>query len=137
MRQTVTMPALSDTMNVGRLSKWLKKPGDRVKKGEAIAEVETDKAVMEVEAFRDGYLSGPLAPIGVDLPLGAEIAFIVDDPSEAGGGEISTAISSAPPPPEPKHTPAAKGPSSRLAGPTTLALCEAEGCGTRHRSEQS
>ncbi len=83
MKQTVTMPALSDTMNVGRLSKWLKKPGDPVKKGEAIAEVETDKAVMEVEAFYDGYLAGPLAPVETDLLLGAPIAYIADNPKEA------------------------------------------------------
>ncbi|MGO9829199.1 MAG: dihydrolipoamide acetyltransferase family protein [Myxococcaceae bacterium] len=83
MKQTVTMPALSDTMNVGRLTAWLKKPGDAVKKGEAIAQVETDKAVMDVEAFYDGYLAGPLAPVASDLPLGAPIAYIVDTRAEA------------------------------------------------------
>ena len=57
MRAAITMPALSDTMNDGRLVKWTKKSGDRVKKGESIAEVETDKAVMDVEAFHDGYLA--------------------------------------------------------------------------------
>ena len=77
------MPALSDTMSVGRLAKWLKKPGDQVNKGEAIAEVETDKAVMEVEAFYDGYLAGPLAPLDADLPLGAPIAYIADNLAEA------------------------------------------------------
>ena len=54
------MPALSDTMNNGRLVRWVKNIGDTIKKGESVAEVETDKAVMDVEAFHDGYLAGPL-----------------------------------------------------------------------------
>jgi len=78
------MPALSDTMNVGRLVRWLKQPGDGVRKGEAIAEVETDKALMDVEAFNDGYLAGPLAPLDTDLTLGVPIAYIVDTQAEAG-----------------------------------------------------
>jgi len=77
------MPALSDTMSVGRLAKWLKNPGEPVKKGEPIAEIETDKAVMEVEAFYDGFLAGPLASVGADLPLGTPIAYIVDSPADA------------------------------------------------------
>ena len=101
MKQAVAMPALSDTMNVGRLSKWLKRPGDPVHKGEAIAEVETDKAVMEVEAFYDGYLSGPLAPIDTDLPLGAPIAYIVDSAADAGSATPTVAK------PAPAQSPAA------------------------------
>jgi len=85
MKQTVTMPVLSDTMNVGKLKKWLKKPGDPVHKGDALAEVETDKAVMEVEAFHDGYLAGPLAPTDVELPLNEPIAYIADSLEEAVG----------------------------------------------------
>jgi Biotin-requiring enzyme len=50
MTQPITMPALSDTMSNGRLVKWTRRPGDPVKKGDIVAEVETDKAVMEVEA---------------------------------------------------------------------------------------
>jgi pyruvate dehydrogenase E2 component (dihydrolipoamide acetyltransferase) len=86
MIQAITMPVLSDTMSVGRLARWLKKPGDPIKKGEAIAEVETDKAVMELESFHDGYLAGPLAPIETDLPLGTPIAYIADTPAEAASG---------------------------------------------------
>jgi len=109
MKQTVTMPALSDTMNIGRLAKWLKKPGDAVRKGEPIAEVETDKAVMEVEAFYDGYLAGPLAPIDTDLPLGAPIAYIANDPAEAA------AISAAPmAPPNPAQAAVPPPPSVTL-----------------------
>lgn len=76
------MPALSDTMNNGRLIKWLKKSGDKVKSGEAVAEVETDKAIMEVEAFHDGYLAGPLADINHEFPIGQTIGYIADVASD-------------------------------------------------------
>ena len=82
MSAAITMPALSDTMSNGRLVKWTKKPGDKVKKGDVIAEVETDKAVMEVEAFQDGYLSGPLAAEGTEAPVGETIGYISDSPAE-------------------------------------------------------
>jgi len=76
------MPALSDTMGAGRLVKWTKKSGDKIKKGEVIAEVETDKAVMDVEAFQDGYLSGPLAEEGSEAPVGQAIGYLTDSASE-------------------------------------------------------
>lgn len=79
MSHAITMPALSDTMSNGRLVKWTKKPGDAIKKGEVIAEVETDKAVMDVEAFEDGYLSGPLAAEGTEAQVGDVIGYIADD----------------------------------------------------------
>jgi pyruvate dehydrogenase E2 component (dihydrolipoamide acetyltransferase) len=85
MKHPITMPALSDTMNNGLLTKWLKKPGDTVKSGEAVAEVETDKAIMEVEAFSDGYLAGPLAAAGKEFPVGQIIGYIAE--SQAGGHE--------------------------------------------------
>ena len=87
MREPILMPTLSDTMETGHLIGWLKQPGDAVKKGEAIAEVETDKAVMDVEAFYDGYLAGPLAAADTDIPVGAVIGYIVDSP----GAEKTTA----------------------------------------------
>lgn len=86
MSQPITMPALSDTMSNGKLVKWTKKTGDNVKKGDVIAEVETDKAVMEVEAFEDGYLSGPLAPEGTEAPVGQTIGYIVENSAEVSGG---------------------------------------------------
>ncbi len=79
-REALTLPVLSDTMETGQLSEWLKKPGDPVKKGEAVAEVESDKAIMEVEAFKDGFLQGPLAETGRDIPVGEVIAYIADTP---------------------------------------------------------
>jgi pyruvate dehydrogenase E2 component (dihydrolipoamide acetyltransferase) len=82
MSHAITMPALSDTMTNGRLVKWTKKLGDAIKKGDVIAEIETDKAVMDVEAFEDGYLSGPLTAEGTEAPVGEVIGYIADDRKE-------------------------------------------------------
>jgi pyruvate dehydrogenase E2 component (dihydrolipoamide acetyltransferase) len=97
MLQPITMPALSDTMNNGRLIKWLKQPGDAVANGDALAEVETDKAVMEVEAFHDGYLAGPLAAINAELPVGQTIGFIAGTAGEAKSGTIVANPAALPP----------------------------------------
>ena len=83
MNYPITMPALSDTMSDGRLVRWVKKIGDPVKKGESLADVETDKAVMEVEAFHDGYLAGPLAAEGGEMRVGTTIGYINDTPGAA------------------------------------------------------
>ena len=91
MREPITMPVLSDTMSNVRLVKWIKKLGDPIRKGETIAEVETDKAVMEVEAFQDGFLAGPLAPEGAEMPVGQLIGYIADKPDEAADGAAQAA----------------------------------------------
>ncbi len=103
MKRPITMPALSDTMNNGRLTRWLKQPGDAIKTGDAIAEVETDKAVMEVEAFHDGYLAAPLAAINSELPVGQTIGFIADTAQEA---KEAAAAPPGPPPVAPVAPPA-------------------------------
>ncbi len=82
MQEPIRMPALSDTMQTGRLHRWLKQPGEQISKGEVIAEIESDKAVMELEAFRDGYLAGPLAPPESDIPVGQVIGYLTDSPVE-------------------------------------------------------
>lgn len=64
MSTTITMPALSPTMEEGNLAKWLVKPGDRIEAGQVIAEIETDKATMEVEAVDEGILEEILIPAG-------------------------------------------------------------------------
>jgi pyruvate dehydrogenase E2 component (dihydrolipoamide acetyltransferase) len=96
------MPALSDTMSNGRLVRWVKHEGDAIKRGEAIAEVETDKAVMDVEAFHDGYLCGPLAPTDTDVPVGQTIGYLVDTQAEVGA---------TPPPSKPGLTESAGAPA--------------------------
>ena len=72
------MPRLSDTMEEGELAKWLKNVGDPVKKGESLAEIETDKATMDLEAFEDGILEQQLVAEGTIVPIGQPVAVIGD-----------------------------------------------------------
>jgi len=72
----VTMPRLSDTMQEGAISRWLKKPGDAVQKGDILAEIETDKANMELEAYEAGVLEEILVQEGETVPIGQAIAVI-------------------------------------------------------------
>ncbi len=81
----VLMPALSPTMEKGNLAKWLKREGDPVKPGDVIAEIETDKATMEVEAIDEGTLGKILVPEGTnDVAVNTPIATIVADGEDAG-----------------------------------------------------
>src|SRR3978361_2028065 len=76
----VLMPALSPTMEKGNLAKWLKKEGDSVKSGDIIAEIETDKATMEVEATDEGTMGKILVPEGTaDVAVNTPIAVILSD----------------------------------------------------------
>jgi pyruvate dehydrogenase E1 component beta subunit len=80
----VLMPALSPTMEKGNLSKWLKKEGDAVKSGDVIAEIETDKATMEVEAIDEGTLGKILVPEGTaDVAVNTPIATILSEGEDA------------------------------------------------------
>jgi dihydrolipoamide dehydrogenase len=72
------MPQLSDTMTEGVVVSWEKNIGDEVKRGDIVATVETDKAVMDVEVFRNGFLSGPLAPIDSVVTVTQPIAYLVE-----------------------------------------------------------
>jgi pyruvate dehydrogenase E1 component beta subunit len=93
----VLMPALSPTMEKGNLAKWLKREGDEVKSGDVIAEIETDKATMEVEATDEGTLGKILVPEGTaDVAVNTPIAVIL------GEGEDKTAIKSSRPAPQQK-----------------------------------
>ena len=76
MANIIEMPKLSDTMTVGTLIKWLKKEGDPVKSGDMLAEVETDKATMELESFFDGTLLAIFVKAGSQVPLGAALCAI-------------------------------------------------------------
>jgi len=80
----VLMPALSPTMEKGNLAKWLKREGDKVKSGDVIAEIETDKATMEVEAVDEGTLGKILIPEGTaDVAVNTPIAVILGDGEDA------------------------------------------------------
>jgi pyruvate dehydrogenase E2 component (dihydrolipoamide acetyltransferase) len=76
MAEIIEMPKLSDTMTVGTLVKWLRNEGDAVKSGDMLAEVETDKATMELECFFDGTLLKIFVPAGSQVPIGAGLCAI-------------------------------------------------------------
>src|ERR1700751_556415 len=83
----ILMPALSPTMEKGNLARWLKKEGDKVRAGEVLAEIETDKATMEVEGVDEGVLAKIVVPEGTaDVPVNDVIALI------AGEGEDVSAV---------------------------------------------
>jgi pyruvate dehydrogenase E1 component beta subunit len=85
MPTNILMPALSPTMEKGKLSKWLKKEGDTVKSGDVIAEIETDKATMEVEAVDEGTLGKILVPEGTEgVKVNAPIAVLLQEGESAG-----------------------------------------------------
>jgi pyruvate dehydrogenase E2 component (dihydrolipoamide acetyltransferase) len=96
----VTMPRLSDTMSEGTVGRWLKHPGDAIEVGEIIAEIETDKATMELESFESGTLQKIVIPEGQTVPIGEIIAFI-------GDGSVA---------PEPITAPAPAVPPAELKG---------------------
>ena len=118
MPTNVLMPALSPTMEKGNLAKWLKKEGDTVRSGDVIAEIETDKATMEVEAADEGTLGKILIPEGTaDVAVNTPIAVILAD------GEDKGAINDVKPAPAPKAADGAAPPAS--AAPPALAKAEA------------
>jgi pyruvate dehydrogenase E2 component (dihydrolipoamide acetyltransferase) len=100
----VTMPRLSDTMTEGTIAKWLKQPGDQVKKGDILLEIETDKATMELEAYEAGVVEKVLVNEGQTVPIGQPIMLIGDgsgaaQPSGDGqpsGGDGTQAEAAAP-----------------------------------------
>ena len=130
----ILMPALSPTMEKGNLAKWLKKEGDQVKSGDVIAEIETDKATMEVEAVDEGTLAKILVPEGTqDVPVNDVIAVLAGDgedvkaagaaaasapPKPAAAAEAPAAAKPAPAPtPAPSPVPAAKAAAPAAAAP--------------------
>src|SRR6266436_6087239 len=103
----VTMPKLSDTMEEGKILKWLKHPGDHVAIGEIIAEVETDKANMELEAYDEGTLAEVRVPEGESAPVGAVIAVL----AAPGDGVAARPVAGAG-----KAAPSARVPASAPGG---------------------
>src|SRR5262247_3790770 len=97
----VMMPKLSDAMETGKVIQWLKKEGDAVKGGDIIAEIETDKANVELEAFGSGVLRKILVEPGGQVPVG-ELIGVIADPGE----DVSAVATSAPAPPVAPTAPA-------------------------------
>jgi len=106
MANIIEMPKLSDTMTVGTLVKWLKKEGDAVKTGDILAEVETDKATMELESFFDGVLLATFVQAGSEVPLGAALCAI---------GKAGETVTPPAPKAAPAPAPAAPAPSATPA----------------------
>lgn len=78
----VKMPQLSDTMTEGIVIAWEKSIGEAIHRGDIVAQVETDKAIMDVEVFKDGYLSGPYAACDAKVPVGGVLAYLVEKPEQ-------------------------------------------------------
>jgi len=132
----VIMPRLSDTMEEGTLARWLKNPGDSVHRGDVLAEIETDKATMELEAYDDGVLEQVLLDAGETAPIGQVIAVLgtgTGGTPAAGTGEAPaadrpTGSGDAEGPRDGPRRPAkgAEGPAKGAEGPAT----DAEGPAT-------
>jgi pyruvate dehydrogenase E2 component (dihydrolipoamide acetyltransferase) len=110
----VLMPALSPTMEKGNLAKWLKKEGDKIKSGDVLAEIETDKATMEVEAVDEGVLAKILVPEGTaDVPVNNVIAVIAGEGEDAksitGPAKSAAPLAAAAPAPKPVAAASANG----------------------------
>jgi pyruvate dehydrogenase E2 component (dihydrolipoamide acetyltransferase) len=133
MASRVVMPKLSDTMEEGRILRWLKQEGDRVETGQALAEVETDKATVEMEAYTNGTLRKLFAAQGDTVKVGhliavvggpeEDISAIVAEAAGAGGAQAALAAPAAPPPPEPARTPSA-APAGAGSAPAPAAARE-------------
>jgi len=115
----ILMPALSPTMTEGKLAKWVKKEGDKIKSGDVLAEIETDKATMEVEAVDEGTLGKILVPEGTEgVAVNTRIAIILEE------GEDASALSAAPkaaPAPAAAAPAAASAPAPAVAAPAAAA----------------
>lgn len=114
----ILMPALSPTMEKGNLAKWLKKEGDKVKSGDVIAEIETDKATMEVEAVDEGTIAKIVVPEGTaDVPVNDVIAVLAGDGEDVKSAATATA--------SPKSEPKAEAKSEAKAEVKAEAKAEA------------
>src|ERR1700732_751888 len=117
----ILMPALSPTMEKGNLAKWLKKEGEKVKPGDVIAEIETDKATMEVEAIDEGTLAKIVVPEGTaDVPVNQLIAVLAGEGEDVKAAAAQAGAGAAPkaaPAQKPSAPPAQPAPPQAGAGP--------------------
>ena len=128
----VFMPRLSDTMEEGVLSQWVKHEGDQVRKGDVLAVIETDKAAMDMEAYDEGVLTKILVAEGASVPIGTPIAVIGEAVTETAApspvpAPDQTERAVVPPPPAPAP-PAVASPAGRLpASPLARKLAREHG----------
>ena len=123
MSNQVLMPALSPTMTEGTLAKWLKQEGDAVQSGDVLAEIETDKATMELEAIDDGILGKIIVAEGSEgVAVNTPIAVIVEEGEDIGDIDISAPAPAADPTPEPE--PEAQDAPAQPAAPQPAPVTE-------------
>src|SRR5262245_5707189 len=120
MPTNILMPALSPTMEKGKLAKWLKKEGDNVKSGDILAEIETDKATMEVEAVDEGIVGKILIAEGSDeVPVNTPIAVLLGEGESASDSKATAAPK--PAPAAPAAAPAKAEPAKAESAPAPKA----------------
>ncbi|MBN9083252.1 MAG: pyruvate dehydrogenase complex dihydrolipoamide acetyltransferase [Rhizobiales bacterium 62-17] len=124
----ILMPALSPTMEKGNLARWVKKEGDKIKSGDVIAEIETDKATMEVEAIDEGVIAKILVPEGTqDVPVNQLIAIVAGEGEDAkavaasGGAAAPAPKAAAPAPAAAPEAPMAQPAAAPAAAPAPAA----------------
>ncbi|MFN7299092.1 MAG: dihydrolipoamide acetyltransferase family protein, partial [Pseudanabaena sp.] len=114
----IFMPALSSTMTEGKITSWVKSPGDKVEKGETVVIVESDKADMDVETFYEGYLGVILTPAGESAPVGSAIAYVAETKEEIAEAKKKAAKKSDEAAPKESEEPLAK----LVSAPTTASV---------------
>jgi pyruvate dehydrogenase E2 component (dihydrolipoamide acetyltransferase) len=132
----ITMPALSPTMEEGNLAKWLVKEGDKVKSGDVIAEIETDKATMEVEAVDEGIVAKLVVPAGTEaVKVNALIAILAEEGEDvaaaASGGGAPAPKAEAAPAPKAEAAPAAAPAPAAATAPAATSAAPAASTGER------
>src|SRR5947199_8413283 len=116
----INMPRLSDTMEEGTISRWLKQPGDEVKKGDILAEIETDKATMDLEAYESGTLEKILVQGGETVPIGQAVAVI----GSGSGAQNARAEPAQQPAQAPTPAPATSRPATQAPPPAPQPAAE-------------
>ena len=124
MIHEVSMPALSSTMETGKIVSWLKSPGDKVEKGDNILVVESDKADMDVESFHSGILAAIVVPEGGSAPVGSAIALLAEteedvEKAKKKAASLQSSVAAAPAKPETAQPAAVAPPQPAAPKPTT------------------
>jgi len=126
MAINILMPALSPTMEKGNLARWLKKEGDKIKSGDVLAEIETDKATMEVEAVDEGVLAKIVVPDGTtDVPVNDVIGLIAEDGEDASSVQSPAAKAAPAPAATPAPAAAASAPTPSAPAPASAPITSA------------
>src|SRR5437899_8018764 len=114
MATQVLMPALSPTMTEGKIARWIKSEGEAVRAGDVLAEIETDKATMEVEAIDEGVLAKIVIPEGTDhVAVNTRIALISENGEDVGAAEVKPHRPQPPPQPERREARPSPAPATR------------------------